>query len=95
MKITPMAKATIYSVFIEKITGEKPILQDKGNYVNIVLSNSQEKTMQALLENKIDSKQESDVRVDLKPVLSPIIIKKALPIGIGILVGGYILGKIL
>lgn len=83
-------KANLYSLAIKKLTGEEPIIIYYKDRAQINFTKSQAIKIQKMLT----SKETPDVKINLFPVILPIIAKKVLLYTAITLISGYIVGKL-
>lgn len=93
------AKAGGYSAWVQSVTGEMPYVKRlPGNRVKLVLSESQVKKLQTFLDTQVSGmlnrREPGAVDYGLTPVVKPWALRYALPAGLGILVAGFIAGKL-
>lgn len=91
--IETIGKAQIMGAALQKITGVEPSYLYEENFVRIYFQPDRLKQVQTKLAQMAASGP-SDVRIDWFPIATPLLIKKGLPVAIGLLVAGYIFGKL-
>ena len=72
------AKTQAWALFIKSVTGKYPKIERKEEYNKIILSDSQVRDLQKYFTEAM-STGPTDVRINLNPVLAPVILKKYLP----------------
>lgn len=77
---------------IKTATGESPFVSDYPEYSELTFDPEQVKRLRAKLRGAL-SAAPGDVRVDLSPVVVPVVLEKVAPIAIAGLVAAYILGR--
>lgn len=87
-------KTNAITLFLLAITGEQPQVNKYPEYNEIILSENQNKTLGETLD-KMLSAEPGNVRMNLKPIVSPIVLKRYWPWLAGVGVGVLILGGIL
>lgn len=94
--VQSIAKAKATGLVLKNVFGIEPQYQYLEDHVRVYFKPEDLPTVHAKInELFVKGKTPSDVRIDYLPVISPIAIKKVLPIAIGTLVTGYLLGKLL
>jgi len=86
-------KKTVWITALATITGEDPIVKEYDTYTDIILTDSQVQFLKEKL-TKWDQSDPGEVRINVKPVLLPWVVKKYWPWAVGAVVGGFLLGKI-
>lgn len=86
-----IAKAQAFGLALKKMTGEEPSYQYYDDYVRIYYQPDRLKKVQEKVQ-EISSKEPGDVRFDWFQVVTPLAIKKGLPIAGAIFFLGYLLG---
>lgn len=86
-----------YTALFRQLTGKNPIVTTYPEYTQISFDAAQQKTLQDQIEKMI-SKEPGDVRVDIGPVVTPIMIKRmivyvAIAAGLGAFAGRYLWRK--
>lgn len=69
--IVAVAQITVLSTVIEKLTGEKPLVYYFDDYAEIRFTDRQKKILQKYLESRLRQKSDTNVRVDLLPIVVP------------------------
>lgn len=77
---------------IKTATGENPIVSDYPDYSEIAFDPEQVKRLRQKLRASL-SAAPGDVRVDLSPVVVPVVLEKVAPLAIAGLLAAYILGR--
>ena len=77
---------------IKTATGENPIVTDYPEYSELSFDPEQVKRLRAKLRSAL-SAAPGDVRMDLSPVVIPVVLEKVAPLAIAGLVGAYLLGR--
>lgn len=91
--VATIGKAKAIGTALQKITGVEPSYLYEDNFVRIYFQPDRLQAVQTKLAEMAASGP-SDVRIDWFPIVSPMILKKGLPVAIGLLVAGYIFGKL-
>lgn len=91
--IASIGKAQLVGAALQKITGQEPSYIYNDDHVRVYFEPDRLKSVQKQLAEMATSGP-GDVRIDWLPIITPIAIKKAAPYAIGILVAGYLLGKL-
>lgn len=87
-------KTNAISLFLLAITGAQPEIIKYPEYNELVLSNNQNQIIRELL-NKMLSADPGNVRINLKPIITPIVLRRYWPWLAGVGAGVLILGGIL
>jgi hypothetical protein len=91
MADTPtVLKAQMYALAIQRITGEKPVIIYYEDRAEINFTKSQAEKIRAMMV----SKKPPDVKINLMPVLFPLILQKAIIYTLVTLITGIIIGKV-
>lgn len=77
---------------IKTATGELPTVSDYSDYSELTFDEDQVKRLRQKLKNALSSAP-GDVRVDLGPVITPVVLEKIAPLAIIGLLGAYVLGR--
>jgi hypothetical protein len=73
------------------LTGDTPVIIDRGNYSDVEFKPEQIKKLRLMLENALNGTGEPGAaRVALGPVLYPVILKRLIPLLLIIFAIGYI-----
>ena len=91
--IRSIAKARALGLAIQQITGVEPSYENAADHVRIYFQPDRLQAVQSKLQEMSESSP-GDVRVDWFPIVAPTAIKKGLPIAAGLLIAGYLLGKL-
>jgi len=83
-------KANAYALAIKQITGELPVIVYYEDRAEINFTKRQANIIRSMLT----SKKPPDVKINLMPVLIPLIAKKVIIYTLATLAAGYIVGKI-
>lgn len=94
MSFLTVVKAEALAVALEQATGQKPIVQDMGEYVRVYWNKSDHPAVQGRIEKLISKKEPGDIRLEWMPVVAPVAIKKIAPYALVLLGAGYLLGKL-
>jgi len=90
------AKARTIAYAIQQYTGVKPRVVFLDDYAQISFAAEDQKRLSAYLLNELNKKRSpGDVRIDYRPVISPVITRKAMPYLLGAACAGLILGRFL
>lgn len=88
-----IGKAQLYGAALQKITGQAPSYIYNDKFVRIYFEPDRLRLVQQKI-NEMATSGPSDVRVDWMQIFTPMAIKKAAPIAIGLVVAGYLFGKL-
>lgn len=77
---------------IKTATGENPIVSDYPDYSELAFDPEQVKRLREKLRGAL-SAAPGDVRVDLAPVVVPVVLEKVAPLAIAGLLAAYLLGR--
>jgi hypothetical protein len=88
-----IGKAQLYGAALQKITGQAPSYIYNDDHVRVYFDADKLKLVQQQI-NSMATSGPSDVRVDWLQIFTPMIIKKAAPVAIGLLVAGYLFGRL-
>lgn len=96
--IETVSKAKALSLVLGQLTGATPVITNYQNYSELNWNPTQQKMIAQKIENELNKKRNpSDVKVNIAPVVVPLVIKKALPfvaVGFGVaFVAGYFTGR--
>lgn len=80
------------SLAIKAATGETPIISDYTDYSELSFDPEQVKRLRQKLHAAL-SAAPGDVRIDLAPVIVPVVLKKIAPLAIAGMLGIYLLGR--
>ena len=80
------------AVAIKAATGEAPLVSDYPEYSELTFDPEQVKRLRAKLRGALVAAP-GDVRVDLSPVVVPVVLEKILPLALAGLLGAYLLGR--
>lgn len=83
-------KAQLYGAAIKQITGENPVILYYKDRAQINFTKSQALKIQTMLQ----SKTVPQVKINLMPVLLPLIAKKVVIYTVATLAAGFIIGKL-
>jgi len=93
VSIMTAAKAQIIAAAVKQVTGAQAQITDGPGYVNLIYAENERKKIRAWLKNQLASKQKSDINIDLVPIVMPVVIEKTWFIFAGLLLAGYLLGR--
>jgi hypothetical protein len=88
-----IAKAQAAGLALQTVFGVQPSFLYNPDHVRIYFEPDRLKTVQTKIASMATAGP-SDVRVDWLPLVAPLAIKKALPFAVGLLVAGYLFGKL-
>lgn len=91
--IQNIAKAKGTGLLLEQLFGVEPSYQSFPEYVRVYYQPDRLKEVQKRVETMSRSAP-GGVRLDWFPVITPFAVKKAAPYIVGLLVVGYLLGKL-
>jgi len=77
---------------IKAATGENPLVSDYPDYSELTFDPEQVKRLRDKLRSAL-SAAPGDVRVDLSPVVVPVVLEKIAPLAIAGIIGIYLLGR--
>jgi len=87
-------KAETIGMMINQILGFTPKIDYGENYAEISFTPDQQKIVQAYIEKQIDTKRPpGEIRINLLPILWPLILKKSIPFLAGAAGIGFMIGK--
>lgn len=90
--VESIAKAKAYGFGLEQFFGVKPDYEYYTDHVRIYYQPDRLKQVQAKI-NAMAAEGPSDVRIDWVPMVTPQVMKTALPYALGLLGIGFLLGK--
>lgn len=93
MRFETELKAEAIAAAVKAAVGVRPQIVDGGKYALLRFSPSGQVAARGWLESQF-GKPPGDVRVDVGPVVNPVVLKKALPYLLGALALGVIIGKL-
>jgi hypothetical protein len=81
---------------IEKLTGARPYIRYSPSGADIYFTPAQVASVRPVVTALLEKKPApgDNINIHAAPIVAPIILKKAAPFVLGILVVGYILGKL-
>lgn len=91
--VKSIAKARAIGLAIQQVTGVEPSYEHAADHVRIYFQPDRLKAAQSKLREWSKSSP-GDIRVDWFPVITPMAIEKGLPIAAGLLLAGYLLGRL-
>lgn len=77
---------------IKAATGENPTVTDYPDFSELTFDEDQVKRLRQKLKSAL-SAAPGDVRVDLAPVITPVVLEKVIPLAVIGLLGAYVLGR--
>jgi hypothetical protein len=91
-----VGKTEAIAFAFQKAIGTRPIVTypTGKNYGDIQFTQAQKVILRKLLDKNMSDKGESDVHIDLLPVVAPVLLKKVAPYAAGLLAVGYLAGKL-
>jgi hypothetical protein len=94
--ITVVGKTEAIAFAFQKAIGTRPIVTYPSgkNYGSVQFTQEQKVILRKLLDKNMSDKGESDVHIDLLPVVAPVLLKKAAPYALGLLAVGFLAGKL-
>lgn len=92
MSLQSIATAEAYGAALKALTGVPATVTHKAEYSEVRFSDPN--LASSWIEQQLKPGQPGDVRVDLMPAVLPVVLKRAVPVALGILAVGYLLGKI-
>ena len=92
MSLQTIATAEAYAAAINSLTGTPATVVHKANYSEVSFSNP--RATEAWIEEQLKPGEPGDVRLNFMPVVLPVVLKRAVPVALGLLAVGYLLGKI-
>lgn len=87
-------KAEALALALKQATGEKPYVQNMGEYIRVYWMDAQLQAVQESITKMIDKKEPGDIRLEWMPAVTPVAIKKILPYALALAGVGYLLGKL-
>lgn len=85
-----VSKAELYAKGIQAITGERPVINYYADHAEIRFKPSQVKK----LRESMESGKPSEVKIDFLPIAAPIVLKKLIPLAVGLYIAGIITAKL-
>lgn len=95
MDITTKLKAEGIAIALEAAVGKKPSVADMGDHIRIYWDKQDYPLIQSKVSKMIQKRDPGNIRIEWIPVVAPIAMKKVLPVAAGLLVVGFIIGKVL
>jgi hypothetical protein len=86
-------KAEALALALKQVTGEKPYVQNMGEYIRIYWMDAQLPAVQKSITEMIDKKEPGDIRLEWMSPVTPVVIKKIIPYALALVGIGYFLGK--
>lgn len=96
MKLTTTIKAEAVAAALGKLTGARPVVHDVGGRAVIRWRDEDLPVARAWLDTQLSKGggAPADVSVDLVPVVTPYAARTVLPVVLGVLLVGYIMGRV-
>ena len=91
MSIQTVATAEGYAAALYALTGTPATAKHAANYSEVYFSDPAR--ARAWVEEQLKPGDPGTVRVDFLPVVLPVVLKRAVPVALGLLALGYLLGK--
>jgi hypothetical protein len=91
--ITDIATAQGYGFLMKQMFGVEPDYDYQGDYVRVYYSKDKLPGVQRNIEG-MSAEKPGSIRVDWFPMVAPLAAKKAIPIAVGLVAVGFILGKL-
>jgi hypothetical protein len=94
--LTVVGKTEAVAFAFQKAIGTRPVVTYPAgkNYGEIKFTFDQKKLLQKLLDKNMSEKGQSDIHIDLLPVVAPVLLRKIAPYAIGLLAIGFLTGKL-
>lgn len=92
-ELDTVLKAKAVAAAIYGLTGEKPRVVVKEDHALLSWTPEQNDRLRVKFENQM-AQGPGDVRVDLLPVVSPYVTKRAVPLLLGALAIGFLIGRL-
>jgi hypothetical protein len=93
--LTRAATAESYAVALEKMTGVPVAVRHVADYSEVYWTPQNVPAARSWLNRQLSPGKPGDVRVDFGPVVYPVATRRALPFVVGLLLAGYVAGKLL
>lgn len=87
-----ITRAQVAGLALQKVFGEEPSYEYAPDYVRVYYQPDRLSKVQKKIES-MSTAGKSDVRVDWVPMITPLAIKKSVPVVAGIVVVGIFLGR--
>lgn len=85
-------KSQALALAIRSATGETPLVTDFDTYSELSFDEDQVKRLRERLKSALSSAP-GDVRVDLSPIITPVVLQKVVPIAIIGALAAYVMGR--
>ena len=82
-----------YATAIQLAIGSEPITEEAADHIRIRFTPDQRKRLQAFIESQM-KKGPGDVRVEISPVLMPILFKRLLPLSAAAIAALFMIRKV-
>jgi hypothetical protein len=92
MSIQTVATAESYAVALNALTGTPATAKHALDYSEVYFSDPAK--TRAWIEDQLKPGPPGAVRIDFMPVILPVVLKRAVPVALGLVALGYLLGKI-
>jgi len=93
--IQSVAKAQTAGKLLKAITGIEPEYIYYDDYIRVTYKKEDLQEVQRKVSDLIlNTSSDSDVKIDYFPIVAPVAIKKIVPYALGLLLSGYIIGKL-
>ena len=92
MSLQTIATAEAYGAALKALTGTGATVTHKADYSEVRFQDP--RAAAAWIEEQLKPGEPGAVRVDLMPAVLPVVLKRAVPVALGLLAAGYLLGKI-
>jgi len=94
MELSRTLKTNAISLFLYSITGESPVIEKYPDYNQLVLSNEQKEKLRQIL-TEFMAREPGEIRMELQPIILPVLLKRYWPWLAGISAGALLLGLFL
>jgi len=93
LSIGTRTKAFAYATALRLAIGSEPVMEEAADHIRIRFTPEQKKRLQAFIESQM-KKGPGDVRVEIAPVLMPILFKRLLPLSAAAVAALFVIRKV-
>jgi hypothetical protein len=90
--VSSLQVSTIVAI-VRMLTNEPPIVTNFGDYTEISFTPAQQVSLRGLITQAMAGKASGAVRVNLSPVILPPVLKRLIPLLLGVFALGYIVHR--
>ena len=94
MQLQTALKTELLSQIVERITGEKPLIEKTETYSHFRFSPGQQIKLRAFLKAQLKPQPPGDIRIDAAPVVLPVLVEQAAPYILGVAALGFLIGRL-